>query len=300
MMAPVDFSFASASGRGDIIGRYWPVENPKALMFLSHGMAEHGARYGYTATRMNREGIAFFSHDHIGHGASCPDGLFGYFAPRDGIDILLSDLHQTRRMMEALYPGLPVFLLGHSMGSFLARLYIVKYDGLSGCILSGTTAGNPAMGFGKALSRLTARKKPSKFIDRLAFSNYVKGIPRLRSAFDWLTRDDEQVRLYLEDPLCGFPFTGKGFHDLFTMIQQISSPDWAEKVPMDLPLLLLSGERDPVGPYKRVCEVAQRLQAAGHENVEMRLYPGARHEILNEINKDEVLDDIAAWIDRVL
>jgi len=280
----------------------WAPDAPRAVIQVAHGMAEHALRYAEFAGCMVRTGIAVYAADHAGHGRSAPPEKYGFFYAKDGWRLAVEDLHAVRVSMEARHAGAPVILLGHSMGSMLARSYVTRYgQGLGGLILSGTGGPNPLLPVGRFVSMLEKlwlpAYRPSLLLHRMAFGAYNKPFAPARTPFDWLSRDAARVDAYIADPACGFPFTATGYRDVFAGMREIQSADWARKVPAGLPVLLVSGERDPVGGMgKGVRWVENALREAGVRDVTCRLYPEARHELLNETNRDEVIADLLGWI----
>lgn len=280
-----------------------PQGTPRALVLLSHGMAEHIGRYGELADRLTEAGFLAAGYNHLGHGAEAP--LLGWFTNDGGWGAVVKDLRAVMGMLESRWPGVPRVLLGHSMGSFLAREYALRYpDGLDALVLSGT-GWHPAVlcraGLlpSRLLCALGLGKKTSKFIDRLAFSaNNKPFLAEGGTAMDWLSRDKAEVRKYLEDPLCGFLFTAGGFRDLFSGLLALSRKNRLSVLPKELPALLLSGESDPVGGMgKGVGEIARQYRAAGLTAVVVKLYKGARHEMFKETNREEVFSDLISWLD---
>lgn len=284
----------------------WVPDAPRAAMQIAHGMAEHSRRYADFAAAMTAQGIAVYAGDHAGHGKSAQPDRYGYFYPRDGWQGAVEDLHAVRESMQERHPGLPVLLMGHSMGSMLARSYVTCHgEGLKGLILSGTSGPNPMLALGRFLAAVEMRRlsayQPSRLLDRLAFGANNKPFAPNRTRFDWLSRDPAQVDAYIADPACGFPFTATGYRDLFAGMARIQAKEWARQVPPALPVLLISGDQDPVGGMGRgVRWVESRLREAGVRDVVCTLYLGARHELLNEINRLEVYADLLKWIRRVL
>jgi len=282
--------------------RAWIPEAPRAAIQIAHGMAEHGGRYADFAMAMAREGIAVYAADHAGHGKTAPPDKYGYFYAQNGWRQAVDDIHAVRASINQRHPGLPLILLGHSMGSLMARSYITRYgEGLSGVILSGTGGPNPLLPVGKLLAAIEMRRlpayKPSLLIDKLVFGAYSKPFAPTRTRFDWLSREPAQVDAYIADPACGFAFTATGYRDVFAGLGEIQAKGWAASVPADLPVLIVSGERDPVGGMgKGVRWVEKALLDAGVRDVTCTLYPEARHELLNEINRDEVYGDLLAWM----
>lgn len=280
-----------------------PDGAPRAVVLFSHGMAEHIARYEEVGQYLAQAGWIAAGYNHAGHGPQTPPEKLGYFAKRNGWQMLVDDLHAARLALQASFPGLPFFLLGHSMGSFLAREYVLQHgDGLSGLVLSGTGWQPPlAAKAGRALTRLAGwlfgEDKRSPLLDQLIFSSNNKSFAPPRTAMDWLSRDSRQVDLYLQDPLCGFVFTPSGYHDLLFGLDRLTQTDRLAALPKALPVLLISGDHDPVGQMGRgVQTVAAQYRAAGLASVAVILYPQARHELFHEINRSQVFADLAAWL----
>jgi len=300
--------FNSANGRDRVHGWvYAPSDlEPVALVQLSHGMCEYIGRYRWFMEALCSMGFVVFGNDHIGHGESSSPEDYGFFAEKQGYRCLVSDLHRMSTIVRERYPGLPLVLFGHSMGSFVARLYAARYgQELSGLILCGTGGPNPLTSAGIALASLVAKtqgpRTRSQKINDMAFGSYNRRFQPQRSNYDWLTRDESIVRAYEADPRCTFCFTASAFRDLFTLSQEANSRQWFRSLPKDLPVLLISGDMDPVGDYgKGVQTVLDRLLQAGMEDVSMTLYPQARHELLNELNREEVLSDLRQWLSQKL
>lgn len=296
----------STSGGASLYVRGWVPESPWATLQIAHGMAEHMLRYDAFALAMAEQGIAVYGNDHAGHGRSAEPEKYGYFYPRDGWRRVVEDLHEVHDWVAARHPDVPCVLLGHSMGSFLARSYMVRYGaGLQGVILSGTAGPNSALPLGKALAAFEMRRlgayEPSHLIDRVAFSSNNKAFAPARTKMDWLSRDPEVVDAYIADPACGFVFTATGYRDLFAGLTEIQARGWADGVPKQLPVLLVSGQRDPVGGMgKGVRWVESALKKSGVREVTCNLYPEARHEPLNEWNREDLYRDILEWMRSAL
>lgn len=279
---------------------YAPEGEVKAVLQISHGMCEYIGRYEALALALNKEGILVCGHNHLGHGEA---ETLGYFAPKDGYRYLVEDVHRLRQKMRSLHPGVPYVLLGHSMGSFVARLYLARHGkGLSGCIVMGTGGKIPGAGAGKALAKLLravqGERHRSALLQKLVFGSYNRRVEHPETPFDWLSRDRDVVEAYMRDPQTQFVFTNAAFVDLITLQMLANREEWYAAVPKDLPLYLMSGEDDPLGGYgKGIRQICDKLRQAGVP-VEMKLYPGGRHEIVNETNREEVYADIAAFVRR--
>lgn len=283
-----------------------PEGSPRGLLQLSHGMAEHIRRYDDFARFMASHGWLVFGNDHIGHGDNAPTPEERGYMPRDGADILVEDLHLVADDVKSHYPDLPHVLLGHSMGSFVARHYLSRYGAeLDGAIIMGSAGGGQPTAAGKLLARLTSALRGSHhrspLIDSIAFGSYNKRLGKDAHKFAWLSRDDSVVAAYDADELCGYVFTADAFYVLFDLLGRVSAKSWPATVPTDLPLLIVSGEQDPVGNYgKGVTELYRSLLQAGCSGAALRLYPEDRHEILNELDRSVVYGDILGWCEGVI
>ncbi len=299
--------FTSSDGLNRVHGWvYVPNCEPVALLQLSHGMCEYIGRYHWFMEALCEQGFIVFGNDHIGHGESSEEENYGFFGEKNGYRHLIADLHRMSVIVKDHYPGLPYFLFGHSMGSFAARLYLSKYgDELSGAILCGTCGPNPMAKAGASLAAAIATikgpKHRSSTLLKMAFGSYNSRYENPRTTHDWLTRDDEVVDRYLENPKCTFRFTAAGYKDLFTMVDKCNRKSWYKSIRKDLPILLISGDMDPVGDYgKGIIAVQEKMLEQGVQDVSMILYPDARHELLNELNRNEVLEDIHFWLRELL
>ncbi len=284
----------------------WTPRGPvKAVVQIAHGMAEHAARYERFAQALADAGYAVYANDHRGHGktAGSLDNV-GYFGDSDGFGTVVADMMTVTTQARAEHPGVPVFLFGHSMGSMLARAYAIRDSAsLSGLLLSGTGADPGALGkvggvIASIEGRVRGRRHRSVLLDKMTFGKFNSEFSPARTNFDWLSRDEAEVDKYIADPYCGGVFTTGFFKDLLGGIATINDPVQVAKVRSTLPILLLSGDRDPVGDSgKGVESVARQFEAAGIKDVTVRLYREARHEILNETNRDEVTRDILSWLE---
>ncbi len=305
-----EFSFRSSSDLCDIFAwSYFPEKSVelKGVIQIAHGMAEHHERYEDFIEFLNNNGYAVYINDHLGHGKSVKnDEELGYFGKQDGYLKLVEDMNKLTKIISKECPDLPIILFGHSMGSMLARIYSEKYGkNLNAAIYCGTCGANPAANPGIAIVSTIAKIKGdhyrSEFINKLAFGSYNKRFTPQRTAFDWLTTDNDIVDKYINDPYCGFLFTTYGYRDLMSMIVKINRSDWYTSVPLELPIYLIAGEDDPVGNYgKGIKEVYEGLIDTKHTNVSIKLYNSGRHEILNEKNKNDVYADVLSWLNTVI
>ena len=289
--------------------RVWEPDSgvPKAALQIAHGMAEHSERYARVAARLTAAGYVVYAHDHRGHGHTAKREDLGFFGERDGFGRALRDMLALSDRIASEHPGLPLFLLGHSMGSMLARLYLFQAASrLSGVVLSGTSGRNgPLALVGLQLGKLERwRVGPRRVSKLLQFSSVgVYNLPFRpnRTPFDWLSSDPAEVDKYAADPLCGFDLTVQGWLDVYGALLAIEREADIARLPKDLPLYLFAGSVDPVGgDSKRGRWLLDALRRAGMQDVTERFYPDARHETLNETNRAEVEADLLAWLDAAL
>ena len=306
MIQTFDFSYPSSDKIHTVHAREWvPEGRPRGVVQIVHGVAEHTGRYDPVARFLAARGYVVCGEDHLGHGKTVDDGKYGYFGKRDGWTLVTADVRQLRVLMGEKFPGVPYFLLGHSMGSFLARTYLCAYPGtVNGCILSGTGQEKPALvAAGKAVaSAVCALRGPeavSALVDNLSLGAYNKQFAPNRTTADWICRDEAVVDAYLKDPFCTFKPTAGMFRDMMGGLQYISSQDALSNMDPSTPVYLFSGDQDPVGANgEGVKRVYGFFKAHGTADLSMKLYPGGRHEMLNEINKGEVYADVLAWLDK--
>jgi alpha-beta hydrolase superfamily lysophospholipase len=294
---------ASPDGHPILTRRWLPQGAPRAAVQIVHGLAEHSARYSRLAEALNAAGYAVYAHDHRGHGPSCPPADLGYFADADGWRRLLDDIQLVAQRVSAEQPGVPRVFLGHSMGSFLGQTYIAEHGReLAAAVLSGTSGPPPAiLPIGKRIVaferwRLGPRGK-SPLVQALLFGEQNKPFRPARTPYDWLSRDPAEVDKYIADPLCGFALTNQLAADLVGALSSLASPALAARIPKALPIYVFSGARDPVGA--KLQGLLDVYQAAGLA-VTAKIYPDARHETLNETNREEVTRDLLAWLDARL
>ncbi len=299
-----EFTFAADDGAQRLARRWLPEARPRAVVQIAHGLAEHSARYARLAAALNAAGYAAYAFDFRGHGPSSAEGDLGHFADRDGWAKCLGDLWSFNRLIAAEQAGVPIALLGHSMGSFLARGFATKHsDAIAGLALSGSNGRPPAIA---AAGRLIARAErlrvgargKSALLNQMMFGDFNKPFKPARTALDWLSRDSAEVDAYVADPLCGFPFSVQLAIDLLDALPGLSSPASLARIRKDLPVYIFSGDKDPVGANLK--SLIDAFKAAGFTRLTAKTYPGARHETLNETNREEVTRDLVAWLDGVL
>ena len=300
-----DLRYPSARAGFTIYAREWLPERPaRAVIQIVHGIAEHIGRYEEIAQFLTGHGFLVCGEDHLGHGRTAESRDYGFFAPADGWDLVVRDIRRLRELEGEKYPTLPYFLLGHSMGSFLTRTYLIAYPGtLDGAILSGTgQEPAPLVALGRALSALECRRLGpqgvSPLVDTLSLGAYNRRFRPNRTSADWISRDPAAVDAYLADPLCRSKPTVSMFRDMMEGLQFIAVRDNLRKMDPSTPVLLLSGDRDPVGGMgKGVRKVQNMFLDAGCTDVTLKLYPGGRHEMFHEVNQQEVFQDLLAWLE---
>lgn len=301
-----NFSYPSADGKSTIQAREWlPEGSPRGVVQIIHGISEHMGRYDHVARFLNENGFLVCGEDHLGHGRTVSDGRYGYFAARDGWDFVVRDIRCLREIEGEKYPGIPYFLMGHSMGSFLARTYLIRWPGtVDGAVLSGTgQEAAPLVAFGRGASNLLCAlcgpEHVSGLIYRLSLGSYSRPFRRDGGTGSWLSQDPEMVESNRRDPLCSFRPTVSMFRDMMEGLEFIGSGSNLAKMDPETPIYFFSGDRDPVGSMgKGVRKVEEMFRRAGCRDVTVRLYPGGRHEMLNEINRSEVLEDLLAWLEK--
>lgn len=300
-----EIRFPSADGVHTVAASMYtmPGVPVRAVLQLSHGMCEYVQRYCPMAQWYAQRGIALAGNDHLGHGGTANKGEHGHYGEPRGRYHLLNDLHTMNGIIHQKFPGVPVFLYGHSMGSFYARWYAEKWpESIAAVIISGTAGPSFMNVIGQRLAGLIARVKGPRYVSplmvKLNFGSYCKRIKNAKSANDWLTRDEAVVKAYDADGLCTFQFTASTYREMLATLNHVSSRAWAESVNKDLPVLLIAGDGDPVGDYgKGVRRVWAMLGDAGVKDLTCQIFEGGRHELHNETNRDEVFDYVLTWIE---
>ena len=302
-----DFYFPSTNGKNKILARICtPDKPPKAVVQIAHGIAEHISRYDPFMFFLAENGYVAVGNDHLGHGLSAEneDGL-GIFDTQNGWTYAVDDMKALRDQVRQEFHDIPYIFFGHSMGSFMTRTYMIRYpDQYDAAILSGTGQQSPALinaGF-FAANLLTLLRGPGadgKLLNDMAFGSYCKKIDNPRTPFDWLSTNEENVDRYIADPLCGFVAKCSMYRDMMGGLKFLTKQSNIDKMNKDAPIYFMSGAEDPVGDYGAGVEKAYRAFCdAGLHDVTMKLYPGGRHEMLNETNREEVMQDILAWLDQ--
>lgn len=308
-MSRSEFCYNSSDGKTKIRAFKWvPEHEIKAVLQISHGMLEHMERYDVFATYMAEHGVLVAGNDHLGHGNSViSEDNRGYFGESDGNHALIEDMHLLMNIMKNENPDVPYFMLGHSMGSFLTRQFITVYGNeIDGVIISGT--GQQSSGlikFGIFVTKIIASVRGwdyrSKFVDFLALGGNNNRFKPARTKFDWLTRDDDIVDNYISDSRINFIFTLNGFYNLFKSMLIMNEQTGLERIPKSLPMLFLSGDSDPVGKFgEDVVKAVEIYKKSGMKDISMKLYKGDRHEILNELDREQVYEDILMWVGDLL
>ena len=291
---------------GLFVNQWLPEGKPKAIVLLAHGMAEHSGRYARLGAALCDAGFGLYAHDQRGHGKTAERGTLGHYADNDGWCAVVSDVASLNQHIGQAQPGVPIFLLGHSMGSYIAQAYLLHHSAsLHGAILSASNFQPVALYRSASLIARFERwrqgpKGRSALIEWLSFGSFNKAFKPNRTAYDWLSRDPAQVDAYAHDPLCGFRCTNQLWIDLLGGLQQISKASNLAQIDPALPLLVMGGACDPVSEGKRLEVLANALRNAGNRNVQLTIYPQARHELFNEIHRDEVTADVIAWLNQAL
>jgi alpha-beta hydrolase superfamily lysophospholipase len=308
-MSRKDFTIPSKDGVHKLHIVLWEPDDKdgvKGVIQISHGMTEMIDRYDYFARFLNKNGYAVIGNDHLGHGLTAGNNVdLGYFCPDNISATVVADLHRVTRYAKKKYKDKPYFLLGHSMGSFMVRRYIMTYFGeLDGAIICGTGSQNSLrLLLGKIIaaveSLLLGDRYRSKFIKFNTFITYQSRIKNPRTNCDWLTKDETIIDKYNNNKYCTFDFTVNGYKGLFDVITFIQRKKNIKMIPKDLPIFLVSGDEDPVGNYgKSVRKIYRQYKKSGIKDISIKLYQGDRHEILNELDKFDIYNDILRWIDE--
>ena len=302
-----DFYYESSTGKNQIHARICtPDGTPRGIVQIAHGIAEHINRYEDFMRFLAENGFVAVGNDHLGHGKSIARlEEQGIFAENDGWNYVVEDMKKLRELVTEQFPNLPYVFFGHSMGSFLTRTFLILHPDLyDAAILSGTGHQSPALvngGFlaAELMTKLKGPRSSGQALNDMAFGSYCKRIENPRTPFDWLSRDSETVDKYIADPLCGFVCKTSLYRDMMGGLKFLTSQKNINKMNKDAPIYFMSGAEDPVGDYGAGVETAYKAFCrAGLKDVMIRLYPGGRHEMLNELNRDDVMQDILNWLNE--
>ncbi|MGX6962202.1 alpha/beta fold hydrolase [Vagococcus xieshaowenii] len=299
-----DFYVSSSNKQHDLHVIAWlPNYPPKGIIQLVHGMAEYVERYEPFANFLIENGWGILGHDHLGHGQSVKRNTdYGFFDKHHGADVLISDTYLMTKIIKEKFPTTKIILLGHSMGSLIARNYLKRYSSdVDAAIIMGTTSGRLDLTFGLSLAKQLNRLAPKKTnirLNQLAFGSFHKNFPE-SSTFNWLSKNQDNVHQYELDKLTGFTFTNNGFYTLFQLTKQANEKNWANDIRTNLPILVISGEKDPVGDFgKGPRKVAFDLRESGKQKLTLHLYQELRHELLNEEENELIMHDLLGWIEK--
>ncbi len=307
-MKTTQFTFPSKDGKTILHAVRWSPDDGKytAVLQITHGMVEYVERYADFAKYLTERGFLVVGHDHLGHGYSVSGAAeYGFFAEKNPSDVLVADMHQLRKHVQKENGNLPYFMLGHSMGSFMLRKYLALHgEGLAGAIIMGTGYTNPAKNaFGlavvNAMRAVLGSHHRSPMVQKMIYGRSYRGFDTTgeRPEQSWLSRDVEMVKKYYAEPRCTFTFTLNGFKGLFEAVQFACKKENIDKIPKKLPILLTSGGSDPVGDLgKGVEKVHQLYRQTGIEDLDCIIYKGGRHEILNEVNREQIYSDLFVWM----
>ena len=295
-------SVLKASDGHEIHLQSWlPDEPATRVLQIFHGLGEHASRYARFAEAANARGMAVYCHDHRGHGEHADQ--LGYFSGKDGWKLVIADCHAVHQHIQGEYEGLPIVLLGHSMGSYIAQSYVMRHTPqLAAFIVSASTwAFRPELMFGAMLAKIESSRvgkhRESALLNQLGFGKFNKPFKPARTEFDWLSRDEAEVDKYIADPYSGGPTTTGLWCDLLDGLREISSDAALRRIAGDLPILITGGADDPVGGDKGMTRLLTHYAQTGHQRLRVKIYPGGRHEMLNETNRDEVTRDWLDWIE---
>lgn len=303
-----EHSFTDAAGQEIYYYKWEANGKPKAILQFAHGMQEHALRYSSFAETMASLGFTVYAHDHRGHGKTAGSvSNLGIIDPIKGWHWLVEDLYQLSTIIKKENPELPLYVTGHSMGSFVVRDFASKYgSSVNGIILSGTR-NEPlwlikgGLFFLKLMVKITGHQYKNAFLASFTMKIWNSKIKNIKTPFDWLNRDEEEVISFMEDKYCGFVCSNGFYRDLLSLLKNIYTPANIRKIPKNMPILFTAGDKDPVGNYgKGVVSAYKNFLKAGLKNVTLKLYKGGRHEILKETNRKEVINDLVAFISQSL
>ncbi len=297
-------TFTLVAGDEETIhARSWEVDNPSLAVQIIHGLGEHAGRYNRLAAALNAAGISVYAHDHRGHGEHAD--LRGFFGESNGWQSVVDDSSLVFDHIKTKNDGVPIAVLGHSMGSFVAQsLAMQRSHDLAALVLSGSTwpasykllPGRVVAGI---VGFISGRRNPSPLLDGLGFGSLNKPFAPARTEYDWLSRDEVEVDKYVDDPLCGGPFTIGLWQDFLAGMSGVGSDTAINRIRFDLPILILGGEKDSVGGDRGMGDLMTHYAQTGHSRLKIRIYEGGRHEMFNETNRDEVTEQLVSWLSPI-
>lgn len=302
-----NFVFKSEDGLEVFVYKWEPEDvETKGIVQISHGMAETAGRYERFAKGLTDNGYVVYANDHRGHGktAGSVEDL-GYLGEKNGFERLVNDMHKLSIKAKEENPNLPLFIFGHSMGSFAGQRYIMLYgDEIDGLILSGSNGNqglilNIGMWMAKREMKKHGPKAKSQKLNDLSFGRNNAHFEPSKTEFDWLSSDEDEVQKYIDDPYCGTIFPTSFFYEFLSTLKIVEDKNNFNMIPKDLPIYIFSGDKDPVGKFgKGVMNLYNRYKDIGVKDLDYKLYKDGRHEMLNEVNRDEVMKDVVKWLDK--
>ena len=301
------YVFKNSEGKSIVYYKWGSNKNPKGIIQLVHGMSEWIGRYDYLAERLIEEGYLVYGHDHCGHGHSSENtDRLGYISNKNSFYLMLEDIKKVNSIIREENKDLPIILFGHSMGSFLSQRYLEEYgETIDGLILSGSN-GKPK--YFTKLGLLVCRMEMlikgkgyrSNLMDKLSFGGFNNSVKNPKTAFDWLCSDEKEVDKYIRHEFSGFVYPTEFYFDLINGLWDIHKEENLSKIKkLNIPIYIFSGDKDPVGYMgKGIINLYNTYNSIGVKDLSYKLYKDGRHEMLNEVNKDEVIKDIVSWINK--
>lgn len=284
----------------DVLATSWPLVKPKGIIIIAHGMAEHANRYNEFAQFLNQHQFAVYAIHHLGHGEAIGTGIKGHW-PKDGFATAALRIGILVDSLKSKFAKVPIIYFGHSMGSFIGQRYISEFHNVDGVIFSGSNGPNFLNIIGNGIATLASfvspATKPNQFLNQLSFGSFNQGFKPSRTAFDWLSTDPQQVDLYVNDPLCGYVCTTGFFKEFLHGLAHLYDKSALARIRKDLPIYLYSGQKDPVSNQgKGVLALEKVYRQLGIKDLTVKLYPNGRHEMHNEVNRQDVYRDVVDWI----
>ena len=280
----------------------WLPPEAKALVHVLHGLSEHPARYERFARHCNARNFAVAAHSHRGHGENCPEDELGHYADDDGWNKLIADAAFVQSYLGKQLPDIPIVVLGHSMGSYVAQSFVMRGEGAASALILSASSFNSRLQLiiGHWIAAIESmrggKKGKSALLNKMGFGEFNKAFAPNRTAFDWLSRDQQEVDKYVADPLCGADSSNRLWFDLTGGLLEVTSSSALRKIRSDLPILITGGADDPAGGQKGLTRLNQKYISTGHSHTSLKIYEHGRHEMLNETNRDEFSEDLTQWM----